>query len=67
MFGMVDEKSADVAEAAKKQGERSALAGMFGSDLGFDPSTGQFKVVSKFGDRSDVDIVTEMTEKGFAL
>ena len=66
MFGMgTAGKEADIAEAAKAQGERSAL-NPFGSDLGFDPVTGQFKVVSKFGDRSDVDIVTEMTEKGFA-
>jgi hypothetical protein len=38
----------------------------FGKDLEFDPATGQFKQVSKFGLRGDGDIVTEMTSKGFA-
>ena len=52
-------------EEVKRQGEATGLD-PFGKDLEFDPSTGQFKQVSKFGGHGDGDIVTEMTSKGFA-
>jgi len=67
MFGFgkgsndLDGMMADV----KKQGESSGL-NPFGTALEFDPATGQFKTVSKLGGHDDGDIVTEMTEKGFA-
>ena len=67
MFGM-GKKENDIeafGEDVKRQGEATGLD-LFGKDLEFDPATGQFKQVSKFGLRSDGDIVTEMTSKGFA-
>lgn len=68
MFGF-GKKSDDIeafAEDVKRQGEASGFD-PFGKDLQFDPTTGQFKQVSKFGGRGDGDIVTEMTSKGFAV
>ena len=67
MFG-INKKNDDLAvfaEDVKKQGETSGFD-PFGKDLQFDPATGQFKIVSKFGMHGDGDIVTEMTSKGFA-
>ena len=67
MFG-IGKKSDDIvafAEDVKKQGEATGFD-PFGKDLQFDPATGQFKTVSKFGTHGDGDIVTEMTSKGFA-
>jgi len=67
MFGFdkgsddLDGMMADV----KKQSEASGL-NPFGTALEFDPTTGQFKTVSKLGGHDNGDIVTEMTEKGFA-
>lgn len=49
----------------KKQGESSGLNPL-GTALEFDPTTGQFKTVPKLGKHDAGDIVTEMTEKGFA-
>lgn len=66
MFGM-GKKENDIeafGEDVKRQGEATGLD-PFGKDLEFDPTTGQFKQVSKFGLRGDGDIVTEMTSKGF--
>lgn len=67
MFGM-GKKENDIeafGEDVKRQGEATGLDPL-GKDLEFDPATGQFKQVSKFGLRGDGDIVTEMTSKGFA-
>lgn len=68
MFG-IGENGNDIetfAEDVKRQGE-AAGPDPFGKDLQFDPTTGQFKQVSKlFGGHRDGDIVTEMTSKGFA-
>ena len=68
MFGFGNKNDGDIeafAEDVKKQGKAFGLD-PFGKDLKFDPATGQFKQVSKFGGRGDGDIVTEMTSKGFA-
>ena len=67
MFGMGsnDNDIEAFAEDVKRQGEATG-PDPFGKDLQFDPTTGQFRQVSKFGGRGDGDIVTEMTSKGFA-
>lgn len=69
MFGFSNKKDDSIeafAEDVKRQGEVSGFD-PFGKDLQFDPTTGQFKQVSKFfGRHKDGDIVTEMTSKGFA-
>lgn len=67
MFGMGGKKNdlEGLMTDVKKQGKASSL-NPFGTALEFDPSTGQFKSVSKLGSHGDGDIVTEMTEKGFA-
>lgn len=68
MFGFGKQKVNELeafADEVKKQGESSGM-NPFGKDLEFDPTTGQFKQVSKFGGHGGGDIVTEMTEKGFA-
>lgn len=49
----------------KEQGESAGLNPL-GTALEFDPTTGQFKTVSKLARHDTGDIVTEMTEKGFA-
>ena len=67
MFG-IGENGNDIeafAEDVKRQGEATG-PDPFGKDLQFDPTTGQFKQVSKLGRHEDGDIVTEMTSKGFA-
>ena len=48
-------------EEIKKQGE-----GKSGKKLLFDPTTGQFNLASKLNPFAAGDVVTEMTEKGFA-
>ena len=54
-------------EDVKKQGESTtALVPSFGTNLEFNPATGQFQTTSKLAGGDDGDIVTEMTEKGFA-
>lgn len=45
----------------KKQGEGSSA-----KKLVFDPTTGQFRQASKLNPFATGDVVTEMTEKGFA-
>lgn len=48
-------------EEVRKQGEGKSL-----KKLVFDPSTGQFRQASKLNPFAAGDVVTEMTEKGFA-
>lgn len=60
---MTEKELSQLGESVRDQGIRqeSAL-----TDLVFDPTTGEFKQVPK-GTQSDPgDVVTEMTEKGFA-
>ena len=67
MFGI--EKGSDnlagVMADVKAQGESMGLNPL-GTALEFDPMTGQFKTVPKLSSHNEGDIVTEMTEKGFA-
>lgn len=63
MFGMKNEENlGEFAEQVKEQGDGKVMA----KKLVFDPATGQFKTVSKLNPFSGGEVVTEMTEKGFA-
>lgn len=63
MFGVkYDENLGEFAEQVKEQGDGKVMA----KKLVFDPATGQFKTVSKLSPFSGGEVVTEMTEKGFA-
>ena len=63
MFGVkYDEDLGEFAEQVKEQGDGKVMA----KKLVFDPATGQFKTVSKLNLFSGGEVVTEMTEKGFA-
>lgn len=52
----------ELGEGVREQGQNQ---GSSMNDLVFDPITGDFKLVKK-GEEIEGDIVTEMTEKGFA-
>lgn len=63
MFGVkYDENLGEFAEQVKEQGDGKVMA----KKLVFDPATGQFKTVSRLNPFSGGEVVTEMTEKGFA-
>jgi hypothetical protein len=62
----VKEAPEEFFEDVKKQGENVGSLVPFGTNLEFDPATGQFKTTAKLAGSGDGDIVTEMTEKGFA-
>lgn len=60
---MTERELNKLGESVRDQGinQESAL-----TDLVFDPSTGEFKQVPKGTKTGPGDVVTEMTEKGFA-
>lgn len=61
MLQELAKEEADFGKEVKKQGEGKSL-----KKLVFDPATGQFKQASKLNPFATGDVVTEMTEKGFA-
>lgn len=65
---MIEELSKEDADFARAFGEevRKQGEGTSSKKLMFDPKTGQFKQASKFNPFAAGEIVTEMTEKGFA-
>lgn len=65
---MIEELSKEDADFAKAFGEeiRKQGEGTSSKKLMFDPVTGQFKQASKLNPFAAGDVVTEMTEKGFA-
>ena len=61
MIQELAKEEADFGNEVKKQGEGSSS-----KKLVFDPATGQFKQASKMNPFTTGEVVTEMTEKGFA-
>ena len=61
MLQELAKEESDFGKEVKKQGEGKSL-----KKLVFDPATGQFKQASKLNPFATGDVVTEMTEKGFA-
>ena len=59
---MNDQQQQEFGEGIREQGQNQ---GQSMKDLVFDPITGDFILVDK-GEEHEGDIVTEMTEKGFA-
>lgn len=54
--------SQELANEVRRQSEGSSM-----KDLVFDPVTGEFKQVQKNSTNFTGDVVTEMTDKGFAF
>ena len=65
---MIEELSKEDADFARAFGEevRKQGEGKSSKKLMFDPTTGQFSQVSKLNPFASGEVVTEMTEKGFA-